>query len=221
MSSERLADIVDNINALRPDIDVIAGDFSGGSGFGTRCSAAQALAPLRRLKATLGVYAVLGNNDSNVAIQTSSALEAAGINVMINDVRRVGPIALGGVDGRLAPLPLALNAARQRTYRALARTPGVKVLLGHRPDEFPVAPEFVTLVLAGHTHCGQVALPLIGRLTTGSGYGRKYACGVYREGSKILVVSAGIGTSHLPLRIGVPPDIWLISIRGPRPAARD
>jgi hypothetical protein len=67
-------------------------------------------------------------------------------------------------------------------------------------------------VLAGHTHCGQIVLPLIGPLETGSDYGRKYVCGVFRSGLKTLIVTAGLGTSHIPIRIGAPPDIWLISV---------
>jgi predicted MPP superfamily phosphohydrolase len=49
---------------------------------------------------------------------------------------------------------------------------------------------------------------------TGSDYGRRYFCGVIREGSRIVVVTAGLGTSHIPLRIGAPPDMWLIEVRG-------
>jgi predicted MPP superfamily phosphohydrolase len=127
----------------------------------------------------------------------------------------VGPFAIGGIDGRIYGSTDAWQAAGRRVYAALGRTPGIKILVAHRPDEFVPAPSFVTLVLAGHTHCGQIALPIIGPLVTGSDYGRKYACGVFREGSKVLVVTGGVGTSHIPLRIGAPPDIWLISIGGP------
>ena len=214
MPPARLARIVDQVNTLNPNIAVIAGDFTGHSWIGAQYSPADATGPLRRLKARFGTFAVLGNNDSDVPYELLPALRAAGVHLLVNDVARAGPVALGGVDGRLTPTMPALNAARMRTYSALERTPGVKVLVTHRPDEFPGAPKFVTLVLAGHTHCGQIVLPMFGALVTGSDYGRKYACGVYRDGSKILVVTAGLGTSHLPLRLGAPPDIWLISIRG-------
>ncbi len=69
------------------------------------------------------------------------------------------------------------------------------------------------LLLVGHTHCGQVALPGVGALYVPSAYGRRYACGVYRRGLATMLVSAGVGTSGLPLRAFAPPDIWLISIR--------
>ena len=72
----------------------------------------------------------------------------------------------------------------------------------------------VSLVLAGHTHCGQIILPLVGALESGSDYGTRFLCGIHRNGSRLLVVTAGLGTSHVPLRIGAPADIWLITVQG-------
>ena len=222
MPPARVARIVDQVNALHPDLVVVAGDFIGHSWIGTQYSFAEATRPLRQLRAKLGVYAVLGNNDFYAtpgkidyrAETFVKTLGEAGVQVLMNEARRVGPVALGGLDGRLAHSQPTIEEARLGTYAAMARTPGVKVLVGHRPDEFAKAPQFVSLVLAGHTHCGQIAVPLVGPLVTGSDYGRKYACGAYRVGSRVLVVTAGLGTSHLPLRIGAPPDLWLITIQG-------
>jgi predicted MPP superfamily phosphohydrolase len=217
MPPRRLAKIVDQINALHPDIDIAAGDFEGNTWIGRDYPLAVAVAPLRRLKTRLGVYAVLGNNDFESGEDVSTdVLEAAGIHVISNDAVRVGPLALGGLKGRLYSHSKMLKVQR-KIYDAMQRTPGVKVLISHRPDEFAAAPPWVSLVLAGHTHCGQIVLPLIGPLVTGSDFGRKYLCGLVRDGSKLLVVTAGLGTSHLPIRFGAPPDLWLITIRGPRP----
>ena len=107
------------------------------------------------------------------------------------------------------------------TLAALARLPGARILLSHSPDPFPAVPPDVALMVAGHTHCGQIALPLIGPVSTMSEYGDLYACGIVREEGKTLVVGAGVGTSILPLRIGAPPDMWLLEL-GPvrRGAAR-
>jgi predicted MPP superfamily phosphohydrolase len=99
-----------------------------------------------------------------------------------------------------------------KTYEALRRTSGIKVLVAHRPDEFAFVPSSTALVLAGHTHCGQIVVPIVGALATGSDFGTKYLCGVIRDGSKTLVVTAGLGTSFVPLRFGAPPDIWLITV---------
>jgi len=72
----------------------------------------------------------------------------------------------------------------------------------------------VSLTLAGHTHGGQVDLPLIGRPIVPSRYGDRYAYGHVIEDSRHLIVSGGLGCTGLPIRIGVPPEIVLIDIGG-------
>lgn len=212
----RVAKIVDQINRLRPDLIVIAGDFVGGNWIRTSYSAQEAVAPLGRLRAPLGVYAVLGNHDSDVGEgKVAKALRDLGVKVLINEAVRVGPLALGGIDGRVLRTAKEWQARRDAFYVRLARTPGVKVLVAHRPDEANWAPPWVPLVLAGHTHCGQIVLPLIGALRTGSDFGDRYRCGVVREGPRVTIVTAGVGTSKVPIRIGAPPDVWLVTIRPP------
>jgi len=214
MPPARLARIVGQINALRPDIVVAAGDFVGDSWFGADYPPAEAIAPLARLKATVGVYAVLGNNDYSVgAGDIVHALDSAGVRVLINDATAAGPLALAGLDGRIQGRA-GFAAARAKTYRAIRHIAGPKILIVHRPDEVLWSPQSIQLVLAGHTHCGQIVLPLVGALVSGSDYGSKYLCGRIREGSKLLIVTSGLGTSHVPLRIGAPPDLWLITIGG-------
>ena len=94
--------------------------------------------------------------------------------------------------------------------------PGARVLLSHSPDLFPALPDDIGLMLAGHTHCGQIRLPLIGAVSTMSDHGEHYACGLVREEGRTLIVSAGLGTSILPFRLGAPPDMWLVRL-GPGP----
>lgn len=215
MQPSRVTKIVDQINALRPDIVVAAGDFTGNNWIGRDYLPAEAIAPLKGLQTRLGAYAVLGNNDYQAgAGDIARALESAGVRVLRNDAVAVGPVALGGIDGRIHHSLAAWAAARQATYDALEGTPGVQVLAAHRPDEFVPAPPSVRLVLAGHTHCGQIVIPFFGALESGSDYGMRYLCGVHRDGSKLLVVTAGLGTSHVPLRFGAPPDLWLLTIEG-------
>jgi predicted MPP superfamily phosphohydrolase len=85
----------------------------------------------------------------------------------------------------------------------------------HSPDVFPDLPATCGLTVAGHTHGGQVWLPLLGRPAVAgvSIYGQRYAIGIIREGGKTLFVSPGIGTSGLPMRFRVPPEISLLEIR--------
>jgi hypothetical protein len=216
MPPERVSKIVGQINGLDPDMVIAAGDFTGDNWFGEQYSIGDAVAPLAQLKAKLGVYAVLGNNDYQPgATAIVDALQHAGVHVLRNNAQQVGPISLGGIDGKLYKRK-DWAVARESTYRAIDQAPGMHILVAHRPDEVRWAPPSIGLVLAGHTHCGQIVLPFVGALQTGSDYGRKYLCGVIREGRKILVVTAGLGTSHIPLRIGAPPDIWVISVSGRR-----
>lgn len=219
MPPQRLEKIVEQINALHPDIDIGAGDFIGNNIVGRDYPVAEAVAPLRRLKARYGVFAVLGNNDYEAgATEVIRALHAAGVKVLRYDAARAGPIAIGGLEG-VYRFPAAVRDGRTRTFEALDRLSGVKVLVAHRPDEFADAPQRISLILAGHTHCGQIVLPVLGPVETGSDFGRRFLCGVVRSGSKVLVVTAGLGTSHVPLRIGAPSDIWLITIEGPATSA--
>ena len=213
MPPSRLAKIVRQIDALHPDLIVAAGDFIGDNWVGRTYSIEQAIAPLSALEAPLGVYAVLGNNDyESYARGIRPALKKAGVHLLEDQAAGVGPIALGGLDGFIYHKRKPWEQARLRTSEAMARTTGVKILAAHRSDEVVPAAPFVRLVLAGHTHCGQIVLPLIGALASGSDYGSRFLCGVIRDRSKLLVVTAGLGTSHVPLRFGAPPDMWLISI---------
>jgi predicted MPP superfamily phosphohydrolase len=98
---------------------------------------------------------------------------------------------------------------------ALAGVHGVALCFTHSPDIFPRLPDRCALTIAGHTHGGQVWLPLLGRpaMFEASRYGQKYTAGIIREGGKTLFVSTGIGTSWLPLRLGVPPERSLLTLR--------
>ncbi|TMJ13900.1 MAG: metallophosphoesterase [Alphaproteobacteria bacterium] len=210
MPPERLARIVAQVNALKPDLVLIAGDFISEKYAGTHLySMAAAIAPLAGLKARLGTVAVLGNHDHwNDAPGARAALADAGIRLLSNQAAAIGPLAVGGLDDDFthrADLPATLDA-----LRAL---PGPRIMLSHSPDPFADLPADVPLMLAGHTHCGQVALPFLGAVRTMSRYGKRYACGIVREGGKVLIVGAGLGTSGLPLRLGAVPDLWLVTLR--------
>jgi predicted MPP superfamily phosphohydrolase len=216
MPPERLARIVGQINGLRPDLVLIAGDLISEKRLGQRpYTMAKALAPLGGLRPRLGTVAVLGNHDHWYdAPGALAALRTAGVTVLANDAVRIGPVAIGGLDddftGR-ADLP--------RTLARLQQLAGAKLLLSHSPDPFPEVPPGVSLMLAGHTHCGQVSPPLIGPTKTMSKYGKRYACGLIRENGKTLVVGAGLGTSGIPLRFGAEPEMWLLTLGPARPVA--
>jgi predicted MPP superfamily phosphohydrolase len=86
------------------------------------------------------------------------------------------------------------------------------ILLVHEPDIFTQVPKRVALTIAGHTHGGQVRLPLIPPFWTPSEYGARFAYGHIVEGGRHLIVSAGLGCSIAPLRLGMPPEIVRIEL---------
>lgn len=209
MPPSRLERIVDRINALAPDLVLIAGDLVSDRRAATRTYAlAEAIAPLAALRPRLGTFAVLGNHDHwRDAAEARRTLQAARINVLDNSAVAAGPVVIGGLDDAFTghdDLPAVL--AQMRRLR------GARILLSHSPDPFPDVPREIGLMLAGHTHCGQVRLPWIGAVSTMSEYGQRYACGRIDEAGKVLVVGAGLGTSLVPLRLGADPDMWLIGL---------
>jgi predicted MPP superfamily phosphohydrolase len=209
MPPARVSRIVGQINRLAPDIVLIAGDFVTDKRLATRhYSHDEAVAPLAALRPRLATVAVLGNHDHwRDSAAAHRALARAGIRVLDNRAVQVGPVAIGGLDddftGR-ADLPA--------TLAALSRLYGPKLILSHSPDPFADLDGDAFLMLAGHTHCGQVSLPLVGPLSTMSKYGRRYACGMIRERGRTLIVTAGLGTSGIPLRLGAVPDLWLVEL---------
>jgi predicted MPP superfamily phosphohydrolase len=209
MPPSRLARIVAQINALDPDIVLIAGDFVTDKRLATRhYSHDEAVAPLTALRPRITTLAVMGNHDHwRDSGAAHRALARAGIRVLDNQAVQAGPLAVGGLDDDFTD-----RADIPATMKALSRLKGPKLILSHSPDPFASLPADVSVMAAGHTHCGQVALPFIGPLSTMSDYGTRYACGVIREGGKTLVVSAGLGTSGIPLRLGAVPDLWLIEV---------
>jgi predicted MPP superfamily phosphohydrolase len=219
MPPERLAEILDRAAAEHPDIVLIAGDLVSDKSVATRrYGLAEAVAPLKRLHPRLGTFAVLGNHDHwRNAGEARRVLAAAGVRVLDNDSVQVGPLALGGLDDAFTG-----HDRLAATLASMSGLHGARIMLSHSPDPFPKLPGDVALMVAGHTHCGQIRLPLIGAISTMSRYGERYACGLVRENGKTLVVSAGLGTSIAPVRIGAPPDYWLldvggIRVRNPRP----
>jgi uncharacterized protein len=94
------------------------------------------------------------------------------------------------------------------------------LLLSHDPDVFPHVPDRVSLTLSGHTHGGQINLPLLRRAAVPSRHGVRYLAGHVVEYGRHLFVSSGLGTAGLPLRLRRPPEIVLLTLRaGGRPPA--
>lgn len=216
----RLPSTVDRINATHPDIICIPGDFVTLGVLGGHFTAPEAIArELARLRAPAGVFAVLGNHDRLFnGPRVRDALTSAGIRVLEDTAVAVptpsGAVWVVGVTDYWTG-PHDIGAA----LRAVTDTVAPVLLVTHNPDLFPRVPSRVTLTLAGHTHGGQVRLPLIGAPIVPSAYGQRYAQGLVVERGRHLFVSTGIGTSDLPVRLGVPPTIFVLTLRGVAPPA--
>ena len=215
MPPDRLERIVAQINAVRPDLIAIAGDFISEKRSATRhYSAAETIAPLAALQARHGIAVVPGNHDHwfDWPALKAELQRHRNVTVLENEGAQFGPVAIGGVDDDFTG-----QADIQATQAALLPLNGPRIWLSHSPDIFPSVPVGADLVLAGHTHCGQIAYPWGGSPATMSDYGETYACGVKRLHGKTLVTTAGLGTSLLPIRLFTQPEIWLIELRPARP----
>lgn len=210
MPAARLDAIMAQANAIKPDLILLAGDYIGGKPtIGGKPHLEPAVRPLGKLHAPLGVFAVLGNHDNGhwgpivFAAQPSPRL-------LVNRSVDIGPLVIAGVD--------SIEHGANVTAALAGATPGKPVLLlRHEGDALAsVSPpkDLSVLALAGHTHGGQIMLPLIGApsdwlLHDGAPLCRRGFCTL---NGWPLYVSSGVGTSVVPLRIGVPPEMVLITL---------
>ncbi len=194
----------------KPDLILLAGDYVvHGVPGGQFVSPQESAAHLARLSAPLGVYAVLGNHDWwHDGPGTIAAFQHVGIQVLEDFAV---PIQAGTCQFWLAGISDFMEGAHDVPL-ALSQIPEKATILAftHNPDIFPEIPSRVALTVAGHTHGGQVYLPLIGRPVVPSQFGERFAIGHIIEDGRHLFVTPGIGTSILPVRFLVPPEISVL-----------
>ena len=209
---KKLHDVVAKTNAVKPDLILLAGDFVAESVIGGHFLDAESIAAeLGNLSAPLGTFAVLGNHDWVYdGKRVTTALTSVGIHVIENGAVRINR------DGKhIWLLGIADAWTRKPDFsKALADVTDDAPVMAftHNPDIFPNAPQRVLLMLAGHTHGGQVNLPFVGRLVVPSKYNQRYAIGHVIENGRHLYVSPGVGTSIFPVRFMVPPEITVLDL---------
>lgn len=206
---DAIARAVDALNAEQPDVHLLLGDYLDSSQILRRRLAPEAVAEqLGRLEAPRGTFAVIGNHDwRHSGDRIWRGLEQNGITVLEDRaVEREGLWIVGLGD---------LRYRAPDVERALADVPehAPNVVLSHDPDVFPHIPPSVSLTLSGHTHGGQVAIPLLRRPLIPSRYGERYARGHIVEDGRQLYVTHGVGTSGLPLRFLAPPEVVVLTLR--------
>jgi len=202
LPKEWLSEAVRQANRLNPDIIALTGDFVTYS----RRNIGPAAELLGRLRARYGVYAVLGNHDFRVdADAITTALRRQRIDVLRN---RHVTLWFGGESVYLAGVDdYGYGADLRRAMRGVSRE-AATILLAHNPRVIHLASRHnVSLVLSGHTHGGQVNLPLLGTVYGRSPERLRYKIGWDRMGATQIYVSRGIGTIVLPCRLRCPAEI--------------
>lgn len=211
MDPARLARIARQIDALSPDVVLLAGDFVAGYDKPhARKAAADMVAPLSTLRAPLGVIAVLGNHDQSTDPKAiGAALGRAGISVLHDRAVQAGPLIVVGFNDLSSGSPHVGQAIA--TARGLH---GIPIALAHADYRTDLQGR-IQLMLVGHTHCEQIDLKPFGIRQQ---YVKvRYPCGIVRDRSGVTLTTAGLGTSVLPLRYNVPPDLWVLTL-GPAAA---
>lgn len=221
MTLGHIRHVVDTANALRSDLVVILGDFVATHRFVTEhVPDSQWAAELARLEAPLGTWSILGNHDWwHDLAGVRGALAGVRIPVLENDAVLIGPEGrrfwLAGLGDQEA---YRLGAGRFKGVDDLPltmsriKTDDPVLLLAHEPDIFPQVSKRVALTLSGHTHGGQIRLPFVWPAFVPSRYGARFAYGHIVENDRHLIVSGGLGTSIVPARLGVPPEVLHITL---------
>jgi len=213
INEKKLHQIVERTNELHPELILILGDYMSSNGWTSRRVEPEVFgAVLKNFSAPFGTYSVLGNHDNWYSgARVRAGLEQNGIKVLDNEVME---IQVRGVQLWLVGLA-DLWTRPQRIEQTVAKVPEgqTMIALTHNPDIFPDVPQRVPLLLAGHTHGGQVRFPFIGSVVQSSRFGELYERGHVFQNNHHLFVTTGIGTSIQPVRFGVPPEIVLLTLR--------
>lgn len=202
--------VLDFLEHLKPDIIVLTGDYIGWSG-----NAGPALEFLAKLRADLGVYAVMGDYDYSVSRQSclfchqtgsGETTRAHGVRMLKNKMETLG--VNGGELWMLGLDEADRDADLSGIIKDLASEKKPSIVLSHNPLRFDDFQNNIPLLmLAGDTHGGQLPLPPFIWKILGYEKNARYNKGLFQDGRKTMVVSQGIGTSHVPFRLFCPPEI--------------
>ncbi len=231
VTESKLREVVAKTNEQNADMIVLLGDYAsqryGGGPVGGReikMPISTIADNLTGLRAPLGVFIVLGNHDGWYGDESViGEFSRVGYRVMQNEVaivERDGQrLRIFGMKDHLALKGGWYRTAAESKEIVSTTGPGDLIVLQHSPDihpmltgQFLISPD-LRLILAAHTHGGQVRLPILGAPIVPSGYGQKYVRGHVVDKGIDMFVTTGIGTSILPFRFMVPPEIAVLTIR--------
>lgn len=226
VDEERLRFLVKKINEQNADLVVFLGDYVSqmrGSQRALKMPMSTIADSLKGIQSKYGVFVVMGNHDywygeDNV----EENFTRIGYTVLQNELAF---IEKDGQKLRILGLEDHMSIKKWSSFsedvKALINTwenVGDLIVLEHSPDILPIitgdlsVSSDLRLILAGHTHGGQVWFPLVGSLVVPSSYGQTYAFGHIKENEVDMFVTSGVGTSILPIRFLVPPEIAVLTI---------
>jgi predicted MPP superfamily phosphohydrolase len=213
VTEAKLRKIVELANSQDPDLIVLLGDYvsqTEGKSSPLKMPVETIADNLKGLKAKYGVYGVIGNHDwwyddKKVAAE----FEKAGVNILENEIE---PIKIGDETLWLWGIEDYWRARRVPVENSFAEIPDKKniIAITHNPDSVLKAPQEISVMLAGHSHGGQVVIPFYGRKSFSSD--TRFVYGPAVVDGKHVFVTAGIGTSIVPLRFLTPPEIAVITL---------
>jgi predicted MPP superfamily phosphohydrolase len=202
----RFENIAGEVGALEPDLVLLGGDYVNMMLFGGgRVPPERTAQILGQIPARIGTFAVLGNHDREYgSAAVTDALRAEGITVLDDEIQRVI------VHGRaidIAGIPDARHHRPKAGDLMCKLDPAVPaIVIAHDPACFAFMPQGPHLMLAGHTHGGQIRIPGLGAVVNASHAPLRWTYGLINEGGRLMYVTSGFGTSTLPVRIGIPPE---------------
>ncbi len=208
ISPKKLKKVVSKTNAENADLICLLGDLDSYLIEREKLDKKDLTNTLSKLKAKYGVISILGNHDYGPRV-VKPILKNAGITVLENKRTVIWvndePIIIYGLKDLWQYSPKAKNVVKKdENVKSM-------ILLSHNPDLFPDVPGFVSLTLSGHTHGGQICLPILGGIFTPSVWEQRYNKGYIVEDSKHLFVTSGLGFS-IPIRFGNPPEIVILEL---------
>jgi uncharacterized protein len=230
-SAENIRRVVEATNEQNPDLVVLLGDYVSQARTSDSGRSRPLKMPIREiadnlsgLKAKFGVFAVLGNHDGWYGDEEVTAeMTRIGYRVLQNEIviiRKDGvPLRLFGMKDHLQLNSWFTFDEMVRSVVAANPKEGQIIVLEHSPDIFNILNYWkdlnpdLKLMLAGHTHGGQVWLPILGTPFVPSSFGQRYARGHVREEGVDMFVTSGVGTSILPFRFMVPPEVAIVTVR--------
>jgi uncharacterized protein len=216
LSERELARMIDAACELDPHIAFATGDFITTFGDPLEASIRQ----VARVTADAGTFGCLGNHEryAHAEDEATRLAARAGIPILRGETRQLrfgsAMLNVAGVDYQRSTPWRGQRHAYLEGAQSLIQPGAFNLLLSHNPDVFPVAAmQGWSLVLAGHTHGGQVNVEILDRSISPAAFLTPYVRGLYRIGASAEYVTRGIGTVGIPARLGAPPEISLLRLR--------